>query len=98
RAQEVAQARCPTARGDATPDGRATGPGGRCARAAAPGDVTRVLVAAGGTAGHVMPALAVAEELVRAGAEVTFAGTPERAEAQLVSAAGYAFDPFEVKG
>jgi UDP-N-acetylglucosamine--N-acetylmuramyl-(pentapeptide) pyrophosphoryl-undecaprenol N-acetylglucosamine transferase len=60
--------------------------------------VTRVLVAAGGTAGHVMPALAVAEELVRAGAEVTFAGTPERAEAQLVSAAGYAFDPFEVKG
>jgi UDP-N-acetylglucosamine--N-acetylmuramyl-(pentapeptide) pyrophosphoryl-undecaprenol N-acetylglucosamine transferase len=58
----------------------------------------RVLVAAGGTAGHVMPALAVAEELVRAGAEVTFAGTPERAEAQLVPAAGYAFDPFDVKG
>ena len=42
----------------------------------------RVLVAAGGTAGHVMPALAVAEELVRAGAEVTFAGTPDRAEAR----------------
>ena len=58
----------------------------------------RVLVAAGGTAGHVMPALAVAEELVRAGAEVTFAGTPERAEAELVRAAGYPFDPFSVRG
>ena len=72
--------------GRAPPDGRATTGGSapghcrRCARAAPPGDVTtprRVLVAAGGTAGHVMPALAVAEELVRAGAEVTFAGTRE---------------------
>jgi UDP-N-acetylglucosamine--N-acetylmuramyl-(pentapeptide) pyrophosphoryl-undecaprenol N-acetylglucosamine transferase len=58
----------------------------------------RVLVAAGGTAGHVMPALAVAEELVRAGAEVTFAGTPERAEAELVRTRGYTFDPFRVQG
>jgi UDP-N-acetylglucosamine--N-acetylmuramyl-(pentapeptide) pyrophosphoryl-undecaprenol N-acetylglucosamine transferase len=58
----------------------------------------RVLVAAGGTAGHVMPALAVAEELVRAGAEVTFAGTPERAEAGLVAAAGYPFEAFRVQG
>ncbi|MDP9259179.1 MAG: glycosyltransferase, partial [Actinomycetota bacterium] len=39
-----------------------------------------------------------AEELVRAGAEVTFAGTPDRAEAQLVPAAGYAFDAFRVQG
>jgi UDP-N-acetylglucosamine--N-acetylmuramyl-(pentapeptide) pyrophosphoryl-undecaprenol N-acetylglucosamine transferase len=58
----------------------------------------RVLVAAGGTAGHVMPALAVAEALVRDGAEVTFAGTPERAEAELVPAAGYDFDAFRVQG
>ena len=58
----------------------------------------RVLVAAGGTAGHVTPALAVAEELVRAGAEVTFAGTAERAEATLVPAAGYPFDAFGVRG
>jgi UDP-N-acetylglucosamine--N-acetylmuramyl-(pentapeptide) pyrophosphoryl-undecaprenol N-acetylglucosamine transferase len=57
----------------------------------------RVLIAAGGTAGHVMPALAVADELVRAGAEVTFAGTRDRAEAQLVPAHGYAFDAYEVR-
>src|SRR3954453_16191116 len=45
-----------------------------------------------------MPALAVAEELVREGAEVAFAGTPDRAEAHIVPAAGYAFDPFRVQG
>ena len=58
----------------------------------------RVLIAAGGTAGHVMPALAVADELVRAGAAVTFAGTLERAEGRLVPARGYPFDPFPVEG
>ena len=58
----------------------------------------RVLIAAGGTAGHVMPALAVADELVRAGAEVTFAGREERAEGRLVPARGYDFDPFQVEG
>ena len=58
----------------------------------------RVLIAAGGTAGHVMPALAVADELVRERVEVTFAGTSERAEATLVPAAGFPFDDFHVRG
>ena len=44
----------------------------------------RVLIAAGGTAGHVVPALAVAAELVERGAEVTFAGTPDRIESRMV--------------
>ena len=46
------------------------------------------MIGAGGTAGHVVPALAVADALRAEGAEVTFVGG-ERAEAQLVPAAGY---------
>ena len=44
----------------------------------------RVVIAAGGTAGHVVPALAVADALRAEGAEVSFLGTRERAEAELV--------------
>ena len=50
--------------------------------------VTRIVIGAGGTAGHVVPALAVADALRAEGAEVTFIGG-ERAELQLVPEAGY---------
>ena len=56
------------------------------------------LIAAGGTAGHVLPSLAVAEELQARGASVTFAGSPERLEARLVPEAGFEFDPLDVVG
>jgi UDP-N-acetylglucosamine--N-acetylmuramyl-(pentapeptide) pyrophosphoryl-undecaprenol N-acetylglucosamine transferase len=56
------------------------------------------LIAAGGTAGHVLPALAVAEALVARGARVTFAGSPGRAEARLVPEAGYELDTFRASG
>ena len=52
----------------------------------------RVVIAAGGTAGHVVPALAIADALRASGAEVDFLGTRERAEAELVPAAGYEID------
>ena len=55
------------------------------------------MIAAGGTAGHVVPALAVADALRERGAEVTFVGG-ERAEAELVPAAGYRFERLKVAG
>src|SRR5690349_22947361 len=58
----------------------------------------RFLIAAGGTVGHVAPALAVAEALRRRGGLVTFAGSPDRVEARLVPESGYAFDAFTISG
>jgi UDP-N-acetylglucosamine--N-acetylmuramyl-(pentapeptide) pyrophosphoryl-undecaprenol N-acetylglucosamine transferase len=55
------------------------------------------VIAAGGTAGHVVPAIAVADALRAEGAEVHFAGG-ERAEAELVPAAGYEIDRLNVEG
>jgi UDP-N-acetylglucosamine--N-acetylmuramyl-(pentapeptide) pyrophosphoryl-undecaprenol N-acetylglucosamine transferase len=53
--------------------------------------VTRtILVAGGGTAGHVFPAIAVAHELARlADVEPVFVGVPDRLEARLVPEAGF---------
>jgi UDP-N-acetylglucosamine--N-acetylmuramyl-(pentapeptide) pyrophosphoryl-undecaprenol N-acetylglucosamine transferase len=45
-----------------------------------------------------MPALAVAEALEKRGVEVSFAGSSERMEAELVPQAGYAFDSFRISG
>src|SRR3954462_6636364 len=56
-----------------------------------------IVIAAGGTAGHVVPALAIAGALRAEGARVVFAGG-ERAEAELVPAAGYALEPIRVEG
>src|SRR5438477_2432648 len=60
--------------------------------------VRRVVIAAGGTAGHVVPALAVADALRDRGAEVFFLGTRDRLEADLVPAAGYGIDFLRVRG
>jgi UDP-N-acetylglucosamine--N-acetylmuramyl-(pentapeptide) pyrophosphoryl-undecaprenol N-acetylglucosamine transferase len=46
----------------------------------------------------VLPSLAVAEALSARGARVTFAGSPDRVEAQLVPDSGYEFDSFRISG
>jgi UDP-N-acetylglucosamine--N-acetylmuramyl-(pentapeptide) pyrophosphoryl-undecaprenol N-acetylglucosamine transferase len=56
------------------------------------------VIAAGGTAGHVVPAIAVADALRAEGAQVSFLGARERAEAELVPAAGYEIDFLRVSG
>jgi UDP-N-acetylglucosamine--N-acetylmuramyl-(pentapeptide) pyrophosphoryl-undecaprenol N-acetylglucosamine transferase len=58
---------------------------------------TKIVIAAGGTAGHVAPALAVADALRAHGAHVEFVGGA-RAEAQLVPAAGYRLHAISVEG
>src|SRR5690348_13595452 len=55
----------------------------------------RIVIAAGGTAGHVVPALAVADALRAEGARVAFVGG-ERAERELIPAAGYEFHTVKV--
>lgn len=60
----------------------------------------RVLLAGGGTAGHVNPALAIAEIIKEhyPDAEFCFAGNPEKLEARLIPEAGYRFEPIKVEG
>lgn len=60
----------------------------------------RVLLAGGGTAGHINPALAIAGIIKEKhpDAEICFAGTPDGLEATIVPKEGYEFKEIKVKG
>jgi len=60
-------------------------------------DGLKVVLAGGGTGGHVIPAIAVAEEIASRGGEARFIGTADRLEARLVPKAGFAIDYIEVR-
>jgi len=56
------------------------------------------LIAAGGTGGHVIPALAVAEQLREAGHKVVWVGTRKGIESRLVPQAGFDIEWLSVTG
>lgn len=60
----------------------------------------KAVFAAGGTAGHINPALAIADKIksVFPETEILFIGTPQGMEARLVAKAGYDFAPVEMAG
>ena len=57
-----------------------------------------IVLTGGGTAGHIYPALALADELKARGHHVLYAGTPKGAESRLVPKAGYDYVAFDVSG
>lgn len=58
----------------------------------------RFVITGGGTAGHINPALAVAQELRLLGHQVLYAGTPRGLEARLVPQEGFSYQAFETAG
>lgn len=60
----------------------------------------KILFAAGGTGGHINPALATAGEIRERypDAEILFVGTKDKMEAKLVPAAGYDFKTIKISG
>ena len=57
-----------------------------------------ILVMAGGTGGHVYPALAVARELEERGYRIAWVGTDRGLEARVVPAAGFALHVLPMRG
>jgi UDP-N-acetylglucosamine--N-acetylmuramyl-(pentapeptide) pyrophosphoryl-undecaprenol N-acetylglucosamine transferase len=60
----------------------------------------RVLIAAGGTGGHIYPGIAVAQEIIRrdANAKVRFVGTERGLESRLVPQAGFELSLIDIAG
>ena len=60
--------------------------------------MTTIMIMAGGTGGHVFPALAVADILTQRGVIVTWMGTAKGIESRLVPEAGYPLTEISVQG
>lgn len=60
--------------------------------------MSMVMIMAGGTGGHVMPALAVAEQLRGRGVEIRWIGNADSMEARVAESAGIALDVIRIRG
>lgn len=60
----------------------------------------RIIIAGGGTGGHVFPAIAIAEEIKkkRSDAEITFIGTKKKIESRVIPQRGYPFYSIWISG
>lgn len=56
----------------------------------------KIVMAAGGTGGHIYPALALANSLKEKGHEVVFFGSKDRLEKDIVPSYGFKFVPFDI--
>jgi len=60
--------------------------------------MTTIMIMAGGTGGHVFPALAVARALRDQGVQIVWLGTREGIEARVVPAAGFELETISIRG
>ena len=67
-------------------------------RRAAKGRPLRVMIAGGGTGGHLFPGVALAEQVIAAGGEVCFVGTERGIEARVIPELGHPLELIEVSG
>lgn len=62
--------------------------------------INRIIFAAGGTGGHIYPAIAIADELVKLNSkiEIKFIGAKGRIEEKIIPANGYKLETIEISG
>ena len=60
----------------------------------------RVIISAGGTGGHIYPALAIINKIKEEepDSEILYIGTTDRMEKDLIPSLGYKYEALEVKG
>lgn len=57
----------------------------------------RIIIASGGTGGHIYPAITLAQALEKAGHEITFVGSTDRMEKDVIPSAGFDYIGLDMK-